>query len=131
MGYVLGVDFGTSFTAAVAFSGGASRVVTLGKRAGAVPTATFVREDGTLIHGEDAYLVGAHDPDRLVRNLKRRLADSAPIMVAGRSYTATELTAGVPALGGRRGDGVGGRPARPAAVHPPGELAIGSPRPVP
>ena len=72
MGYVLGVDFGTSFTAAVAYSAGSSRVVTLGKRAGAVPTATYVREDGTLIHGEDAFLVGAHDPERLVRNLKRR-----------------------------------------------------------
>ena len=92
MGYVLGVDFGTSFTAAVAHSGGVSRVVTLGKRAGAVPTATFVREDGSLIHGEDAYLVGVHDPERLVRNLKRRLADSAPITVAGRTFSATELT---------------------------------------
>ena len=93
MGYVLGVDFGTSFTAAVAYSAGSSRVVTLGKRAGAVPTATYVREDGTLIHGEDAFLVGAHDPERLVRNLKRRLADSAPIVVAGRSFTAVELCA--------------------------------------
>ncbi len=91
MGYVLGVDFGTSFTAAVAVSNGASRVVTLGKRAGAVPTATFLREDGTLIHGEDAYLVGAHDPDRLVRNLKRRLSDRAPVQVGDRSYPVTEL----------------------------------------
>ena len=91
MGYVLGVDFGTSFTAAVAYASGASRVVTLGKRAGAVPTATFVREDGTLIHGEDAYLVGAHDPDRLVRNLKRRLADPAAVRVGGRSYPPATL----------------------------------------
>ncbi|MFN0028953.1 MAG: SUMF1/EgtB/PvdO family nonheme iron enzyme [Acidimicrobiales bacterium] len=91
MGYVLGVDFGTSFTAAVAVSNGASRVVTLGKRAGAVPTATFLREDGTLIHGEDAYLVGAHDPDRLIRNLKRRLADPAPVQIGDRSYPVTEL----------------------------------------
>ena len=41
MGYVLGVDFGTSFTAAVAYSAGASRGGALGERAGAVPPATF------------------------------------------------------------------------------------------
>src|SRR6476619_6629020 len=96
MSYVLGLDFGTSFTAAAAADpdGRSARVVTLGNRAAAVPSVVFVRPDGSLLAGEDAYLRGASEPTRLVRNLKRRLGDRSPIVLGGAtSYGATSYGA--------------------------------------
>ena len=87
MSYVLGLDFGTSFTAAAAADPDGRRrpgCVTLGNRAAAVPSVVLVRPDGSLLAGEDAYLRGAVEPARLVRNLKRRLGDRAPIVLGHR-----------------------------------------------
>ncbi len=93
MGYSLGLDFGTSFTAAAIEEGGVVRVATLGNRAGAVPAVVFVREDRTLLHGEDAFLRGSGEPLRLIRNLKRRLGDSHPVIVQGEQYDPLDLIA--------------------------------------
>ena len=116
MSYVLGLDFGTSFTAAAAADpdGRSARVVTLGNRAAAVPSVVLVRPDGSLLAGEDAYLRGASEPARLVRNLKRRLGDRAPIVLgagAARAGTAAGTAAGTPAgPGGPGGEGTSFRP---------------------
>lgn len=103
MSYVLGLDFGTSFTAAAAAdpNGRSARVVTLGNRAAAVPSVVFVRPDGSLLAGEDAYLRGASEPTRLVRNLKRRLGDRSPIVLGG----ATSYGGAANGLGGPGGEG--------------------------
>ncbi len=93
MGYSLGLDFGTSFTAAAIEEGGVVRVATLGNRAGAVPAVVFVREDRTLLHGEDAFLRGSGEPLRLIRNLKRRLGDPRPVIVQGEQYDPLDLIA--------------------------------------
>ncbi len=93
MGYSLGLDFGTSFTAAAIEEGGVVRVATLGNRAGAVPAVVFVREDRSLLHGEDAFLRGSGEPLRLIRNLKRRLGDPRPVIVQGEQYDPLDLIA--------------------------------------
>src|SRR5436190_13819665 len=108
MSYVLGVDFGTSFTAAAAAdpAGRSARVVPLGYRAAAVPSVVLVRPDGSLLAGEDAYLRGASEPSRLIRNLKRRLGDRAPIVI-GAATTAAGVQAGA---GGPGGEGASFQP---------------------
>ena len=93
MSYALGLDFGTTFTAAAIHRNGVVQVATLGNRAGAVPAAVFVRPEGSLLHGEDAFMRGASEPLRLVRNLKRRLGDTSTIEVAGDSFDPAVLVA--------------------------------------
>lgn len=92
MGYQLGIDLGTTFTAAAVNRNGNVEIVTLGSRAGAVPTAVLVREDGTHVHGETAAHRGMSDPDRVVREFKRRLGDARSIRAGDREVTVEELT---------------------------------------
>ena len=89
--YRLGVDLGTTFTAAAVGDGGVPWVLGLGNRALQVPSVVFLGADGGFLVGEAAERRGTAEPDRLVREFKRRLGDNVPLMVGGVSVTAEEL----------------------------------------
>ncbi|WP_205834781.1 Hsp70 family protein [Crystallibacter degradans] len=95
MAYVLGIDIGTSFTAAaVARLGGAGTTAApqslgLGMRGGVVPSVAFLGEDGQVLVGEAAERRAATSPERVVREFKRRVGDTVPI-VAGDLFVAPE-----------------------------------------
>jgi actin-like ATPase involved in cell morphogenesis len=93
VGYRLGVDLGTTFTAAAIEEGGRAEVVQLGDHAPQIPSAVFVREDGTLLVGEAAARRGAVQPDRMEREFKRRLGDRTPFVLGGQEFTPERLTA--------------------------------------
>jgi molecular chaperone DnaK len=93
VGYRLGIDLGTTFTAAAVEQGGRAEVVQLGDHAPQIPSAVFVREDGSLLVGEAAVRRGAVQPDRLEREFKRRLGDPVPYVLGGQEFTAEQLTA--------------------------------------
>ncbi len=119
MSYSLGIDFGTTFTAAAVARDGAVHLATLGDRAGAVPAAVFIHPDGTLLHGEDALLRGAADPLRLVRNLKRTLGDTAVLVVDGERHETAALVADHLRWALRRVEAQeGGPPRRLVLTHP-------------
>ena len=93
MGYWLGVDLGTTWTAAAIVRDGRAEVVTLGTHTAAIPSVLFVREDGTTLVGEAAARRASLDPDSVVREFKRRLGDPTPIVVNSTPYSADALTA--------------------------------------
>lgn len=95
MTYPLGVDIGTTYTAAALWREGRVQTVPLGNRANAVPSVLFLREDGSMLVGDAAARRGITDPDRQAREFKRRMGDDIPILVGGRGYTAAQLTAEV------------------------------------
>jgi molecular chaperone DnaK len=90
--YPLGVDIGTTYTAAALWRDGRVQTVPLGNRANAVPSVLFLRDDGTMVVGEAAARRGITDPDRQAREFKRRMGDDIPILVGGRGFTAHQLT---------------------------------------
>jgi actin-like ATPase involved in cell morphogenesis len=93
VGYRLGVDLGTTYTAAAISAGGRVDLLGLGIRAMQVPSVVFVRADGELVVGEAAEQQGAADPTRVVREFKRRLGDPVPLVVGGSPFSAQALTA--------------------------------------
>ncbi len=93
MAYVLGVDLGTTYTAAATLGDGPPTMLGLGNRAMQVPSVVYVQPDGTMVFGEAAERRGAADPTRLAREFKRRISDPAPIVIAGTPYPAELLTA--------------------------------------
>ncbi len=93
MGYRLGVDLGTTFTAAAVDAGSGPEMVGLGNRALQVPSVLFLAEDGTFLCGEAAERRAGVAPDRVVREFKRRLGDTVPILVAGQPFSPQALTA--------------------------------------
>ena len=94
MPYRLGVDLGTTFTAAAVADGSTEpTVIGLGNRALQIPSVLFLKADGEFLVGEAAERRGLTEPDRLAREFKRRIGDHVPIMVAGAPFSPQALTA--------------------------------------
>jgi actin-like ATPase involved in cell morphogenesis len=98
MGYQLGIDLGTTYTAAaVCRSSGRGwvepEVVSLGSRSATVASVLFLAQDGSVLVGDAAERRALTDPDRVVREFKRRVGDPTPIVVAGRNWAPEELSA--------------------------------------
>jgi molecular chaperone DnaK (HSP70) len=91
----LGIDLGTTYTAAAVVRDGRAEVLPLGNRATAIPTLVFLREDETLLVGEAAERRGITEPQRLAREFKRRFGDTNPILLGPSPYSADRLAAHV------------------------------------
>ncbi len=116
MGYRLGVDLGTTFTAAAVDDGTGPTMLGLGNRALTVPSVVFLAADGSFLFGEAADRRAATEPARSAREFKRRIGDTVPILVAGQPFSPQSLSAKLLAwvvsvatetagLGARRGRG--------------------------
>jgi len=93
MQYGLGIDLGTTQTAAAVLVDGRVEVVRLGGRRAEIPSLVFVKPDGGLLIGEAAERRGQSEPARLAREFKRRIGDPVPILVGGTPFSAHALTA--------------------------------------
>jgi molecular chaperone DnaK len=91
--YALGVDLGTTFTAASVWRAGHAEIASLGSRAAAVPSVVLLREDETFLTGEPANRRGVTEPHRVAREFKRRFGDTTPILLGGVPYSAEALMA--------------------------------------
>jgi molecular chaperone DnaK len=89
--YVVGVDLGTTFTAAAVWRDGFAQIASLGSRGAAIPSVVLLRGDEEILTGEAAERRAVSEPDRVAREFKRRLGDSTPILLAGTPYSAEAL----------------------------------------
>lgn len=117
--FPLGVDIGTTYTAAALWRDGRVHTAPLGNRANAIPSVLFVRENGDMLVGEPAALRGVAEPERQAREFKRRMGDDVPILVAGQGFSALELTARVLRwVVDRVTEAQGGPPSHVVLTHP-------------
>ena len=98
MTYLLGIDLGTTVTAAAVCrrAGGAwgqAEVVPLGTRSAGVASVLFVDGAGGVLVGEAAERRVVTDPTRVVREFKRRIGDTTPLLVGGVPWPAHSLSA--------------------------------------
>ena len=91
-GYDVGVDAGTTYTAAAVWRDGRARMVPLGTRAAEVPSVVYLTPGGEWLVGQPAEVRGSLDPDRLGREFKRRMGDQTPILLGGTPQSAAALT---------------------------------------
>ena len=91
--YALGIDLGTTFTAAAVVREGQAQIVSLGTRSAAIPSVVFIGEDEAVVTGEAAARRGVSEANRVAREFKRRLGDTIPIVVGGSAYSAQSLMA--------------------------------------
>ena len=89
--YALGIDLGTTFTAAAVWRDGRAEISSLGSRGTAIPSVVVLREDETIITGESASRRALTSPHRVAREFKRRLGDTTPILLGGLPYSAEAL----------------------------------------
>ncbi len=93
MGYTLGVDVGTTYTAVGICRSGRAEIAPLGSRGWSVPSVVYLGADHSVLVGEPAVRRSTREPSRVVREFKRRIGDQAPIMVGGAPVSADTLTA--------------------------------------
>jgi len=96
--YYLGVDVGTTYTAAAVWRDGRVEVATLGLHSPVIPTVVFAGDAGgagSLLIGDVARRRGATEPQGIAREFKRRIGDPTPIILKGVPYTAEALMAQV------------------------------------
>ncbi|GIG41132.1 Hsp70 family protein [Cellulomonas phragmiteti] len=94
-GYTLGVDVGTSRTAAAVWRDGRATTVGLGDRTDTIPSAVLLRSDGALLVGDAAVRRGVLEPERLARGFKRRLGDPTGLLLGDDELDPVELTGAV------------------------------------
>src|SRR4051794_22013427 len=93
----LAIDVGASRTAAAIARVAADGLVTpipfpLGRHTDSVPSLIFVG-DGELLFGDAAERRGIAQPERLIREFKRRIGDSTPIRAGDRRFASEQLFA--------------------------------------
>lgn len=119
MGYLLGIDVGTTRTAAAVIHAGTVEMVTLGDHSVDIPSVVYVAPDGGLLFGEAAERRALTEPDRVAREFKRRIGDPTPIPLGEQSFAPEQLSA---LLAEHVVDVVarteGGAPDRIAVTHP-------------
>ena len=93
MGYQAGIDLGTTYTAAATSRDGRAQVFPLGTNAAAIPSVVLLRDDGTVLTGEAAARRATAEPERVVREFKRRIGDPTPILVGGSPFSAEAVSA--------------------------------------
>ncbi|MFI5889677.1 Hsp70 family protein [Actinoplanes sp. NPDC051513] len=93
MTYGLGVDLGTTWTAAAVRRGNAVEVLRLGGRRPEIPSVIFLPGNGPVLVGEPAARRGEEQPGRLAREFKRRVGDPVPLLIGGSPYPAHVLLA--------------------------------------
>lgn len=94
-GYTLGIDVGTSRTAAAVWRDGRATTVNLGDRTDTIPSAVLLRSDGALLVGDAAVRRGVLEPERLARGFKRRMGDPTGLLLGDEQLDPVELTGAV------------------------------------
>jgi molecular chaperone DnaK len=125
MSYWLGIDVGTTYTAAAICRMEAGRslpaVVPLGSRANAVSSVVYLGEDGQVLVGEAAERRAVTNPERVVRGFKRRIGDDIPLIIGGKPHPAPRIAAMVIRwVVDRVTEREGSRPAGIVITHPAG-----------
>ncbi|GAA4939520.1 Hsp70 protein [Actinomycetospora succinea] len=121
MTYDLGIDLGTTSTAAAVLRDGGAHpeTVALGSRLAVVPSVVYRGADGTVLVGESAERRAGDEPDRVVREVKRRLGDDVPPVVGGEPWPAEDVAAAIVAwVLARVAEREGGPARRVVVTHP-------------
>src|SRR5690349_18125620 len=119
VGYSLGIDLGTTFTAAAIDRRGTVEMATLGDRTAAIPSVVLMRGDGPALTGDAANRRAMMEPDRVAREFKRRLGDPTPLVLGGAPHSVASVLARL--LGsvvGRIAEREGGPADRVVLTHP-------------
>ncbi|MHA2281997.1 MAG: molecular chaperone DnaK [Promethearchaeota archaeon] len=97
MGKIIGIDLGTSNSAAAVLVGGKPTIIpsaeglTLGGKA--FPSVVAFTKDGQRLIGEPGRRQAISNPDRTITAIKRKMGTSYKVTIDGKDYTPQEISA--------------------------------------
>jgi Hsp70 protein len=119
MTYSLGVDLGTTTTAAAVWRNGHLEACTLGDLAPTMPSVALERRDGSVMVGEPARDRARYETTLVARHVTALLGDGGPIVLDGRPHDPALLTTSLlEATLDRVRRLQGGLPDRAVLTHP-------------
>jgi actin-like ATPase involved in cell morphogenesis len=119
MEYSLGIDLGTTYSAAATARADRLEIFQLGERAATIPSVVVLRADGEVLTGEAADRRALSEPMRTAREFKRRLGDPTPIILGGTPYGAESLMGHLlRSLVAKVTEQMGGPPGAITVCHP-------------
>ncbi len=92
MSYQLGIDLGTTYSAAAVAESGSAEIFQLGTSMASIPSVVLLRDDGTVLTGEAAQRRSLFESGRTAREFKRRFGDPTPYLLGGTPYGVEALT---------------------------------------
>ena len=119
VGYRVGIDVGTTFTAAAIHRDGTAKIFPLSEQRIVAPTMVAHDDDGRVVVGWQAARSLRDHPERVVHSFKRRIGDRTPIALGNKAYEpswfiAQIISAVVTEITRREGQA----PSRIALTHP-------------
>ncbi len=118
-GYSVGIDLGTTYSAAAIARSGRVEMFSLEHAGVATPSVVWVGGDGNVLIGAGAARKTAVEPERGARLFKRRFGDDVPMYLGGVPYAPEELTRLLLSdIVERIERQEGGRPDRAVLTHP-------------
>src|SRR3954464_14117372 len=93
MAYSLGIDLGTTYSAAATARDGRIEIFRLGEVEATIPSIVLLRDDGEALVGDEAQRGSVNEPARTAREFKRRLGDPTPVTLGGSPHGAEALLA--------------------------------------
>jgi molecular chaperone DnaK len=94
---VLGIDLGTTNSAAAIFEGGRATVIPSAEgptMAGKMfPSVVAFTKDGQLLVGESAKRQGTANPDGTIFEIKRKMGTDYKVKISGKEYTPQQISA--------------------------------------
>jgi molecular chaperone DnaK len=97
MGKIIGIDLGTSNSAAAVLVGGKPAIIpsaegnTLGGKA--FPSVVAFTKDNQILIGEPARRQAISNPDKTITAIKRKMGTSYKVNINGKDYTPQEISA--------------------------------------
>lgn len=91
MAYALGIDLGTTSSAAAVNDGTGVRMLSVDHSAAVVPSVVHLDGDGTILVGAGAERRAISDPSGVAREFKRRFGDPQPLILSGAPVSANDL----------------------------------------
>ncbi|MBD3196594.1 MAG: molecular chaperone DnaK [Candidatus Lokiarchaeota archaeon] len=97
MGRIIGIDLGTSNSAAAVLSGGKPEIIpsaeglTLGGKA--FPSVVAFTKDGQRLVGEPARRQAISNPENTITGIKRKMGTSYKVEIQGKEYSPQEISA--------------------------------------
>lgn len=93
MGRVIGIDLGTSTTEVAIIKEGKPEMIPNLEGNIIIPTMIGITEEGEMVFGERAKAQLLTEPDKTVMEIKRKIGTGEMISMAGKQYSAMELSA--------------------------------------
>lgn len=91
MSYTLGLDLGTTSSAAAVNDGSSVRMLSVDHSAAVIPSVVHLDADGTVLVGSAAERRSISDPGGVAREFKRRFGDPQPLILSGTPVAANDL----------------------------------------